>query len=371
MGQGDGRDAWGDWLMDAGPRSPRRLAPPLAMLLTLGVGAAGGTAFFFAGAPASFLTGSAIAVLAAVLCGMPPGLPDLVRTASFAILGVMMGAAVSPDQLADLARAPLGFVGLAVVIAGATVAGYQVLRRVGGWDEVTALLGAIPGNLTIVMAVSIEHGARVEQVVMAQALRLFILVALVPFAIGGPEAAGLRTTAPADFGATDVVVTVFVAFASAFVGERLRLPAAHLTAPLLVAVVLSTTGLATIAVPEWLAAATFVILGASIGVRFHGMRRAGLRRMLLASLLSFVAAFAVAIATTALFWALLPIPFGALFLAYAPGGLDAMIALSFLLHYDVAFVAMAHTVRMVALGIVVPVLTAWWVARLRARPMLE
>lgn len=339
-----------------------------ALALTLGTGTAGGVLFHLAGAPAAFLTGSAVAVLIPMLLKLPTELPDPVRTATFAILGVMMGAGITPDALDQLANVPVALVGLVLVIVGATAASYQVLRRFGGWDPLSALCGSIPGNFSLVMAISLDRGARMDRVVMAQATRLFILVALVPFALGGSEAAGLRTTAPSDYGALDVLLTLVIAFGAAAAATAVRLPAPTLLGPLLVSTVLSATGEVTIAVPGWLAAAAFVILGASIAVRFAGVRQDGLRRMLVASLASFLAAFAVALGLAfACAW-LLGLPVGAVFLAYAPGGLDAMIALSFLLHYEVAFVAVLHTARMIILTLAMPVAIAFWVNRTGPSP---
>ena len=338
-----------------------------AMALTLAIGTAGGVAFWLAGAPAAFLTGSAVAITIAVTFRLPTYLPDRLRQATFSILGVVMGAGITPDAVDQFGHIPIALIGLVLVIGGATFASYHVLRRVGGWDPLSALCGSIPGNFSLVLAVSLDRGANIERVVMAQSVRLFILVALVPFVLGGAQATGMRVTAPPGYSALDVALTLAIAFASATVAQFARIPAGGIIGPLIVSAVLSGAGIVTIAIPAWLGAMAFIVLGASIAVRFATVRREGLRRMLIASLASFVAAFAVAFTIAAAFAWVLGVPIGAVFLAYAPGGLDAMIALSFLLHYEVAFVAVLHTARMLILAIGVPIGMGIWSRRVAAR----
>ncbi|MBJ3775809.1 AbrB family transcriptional regulator [Acuticoccus mangrovi] len=330
----------------------------LAVAFTVGLGAIGGLIFYALHLPAAFLTGSAVAVTIGVLAHAPLSLPNPLRALTFSILGTMMGAGIDPEALTQLVTLPVALVGLLLVIVGATAAGYAMLRYIGGWDPLTALCGSIPGNFSVVMAVSSDRGARMEQVVMAQVTRLFILVSVLPFVFGTGEHGVGRPTAPPDYTILDVLETVLVAGMSAFTAIKLRLPAPAMLGPLLVSTILSTTGLLTIAVPLWLSSAAFTVLGASVAVRFSTIRREGFRRMLLASLASFVAAFAVAMAIAVVVSLLIDQPLGAIFLGYAPGGLDAMIGLSFLLGFEVAFVAVLHAARMILLSLGMPLFVA-------------
>jgi uncharacterized protein len=57
--------------------------------------------------------------------------------------------------------------------------------------------------------------------------------------------------------------------------------------------------------------------------------------------------------------ALLDLPMGQIWLAYTPGGIEAMSIVAFALGFDVAFVGMHHVVRFAGLGLIVP----WWQTR--------
>lgn len=334
--------------------------------LTLGIGAVGGLAFLAVGVPAALLTGSAVAIALCVLAGVPLRLPDRVRAPAFSVLGMLMGSSITPEALEQLAAVPLALIGLAILVFSATAVSFVVLRRVGGWDPLSALCGSIPGSMALVLAVSLESGARMDRVIMSQSIRLFILVTLIPFVLGGEEASAMRVAA-GPFTPLEIVSTLALTAAAAGAATLLRVPAPMIIGPLVGGAVLSGSGLATIAVPPWMAAFAFLMVGASVALRFKHVRREGLWRLLVASFASFVAATLVALVVSAVFAMLLEVPLGAAFLAFAPGGLDAMIALSFLLHYDVAFTAIIHTARLILLGLTVPVMVSALARRWRRR----
>ena len=331
--------------------------------ITLATGAVGAFLFYVIGAPAAFLTGSAIAITIAVAAGLPTAMPNGLRQPAFAILGVMMGAGVQPDSLAALTKVPVALVGLALTVAGATFASYYVMRRFGRWDRVTALCGSIPGALQVTLAVAFDSGARMERVVIAQAQRLIILVVLVPVLFGGSDAPAVRAISPPGGTLWDVLFSVAIAIGSAVVGNWLRIPSATMVAPLCVAAVLSGSGLVTFDVPWWLSGAAFIVLGGSVATRFSGVKRAEVLPILTLSLGAFAAAFMVTLVIAIGFSALVDESIGTLFVSYSPGGADAMIALAFLLHYDVAFVAVLHVTRLIFLSVTAPVVLARLVRR--------
>ncbi len=330
----------------------------LPVALTLLIGTVGGGVFFWLGFPAAFLTGSALAITAAVVAGLPMALPGVLREPSFAILGLMIGSAVQPDTLSALASMPLAVVGLVSAVALATSASYLVLRRVARWDPVTALCGSIPGALQTTLIVAFDAGARMDRVVIAQALRLLILVTLVPLVFGGGDTPDASVVEVPDAALWRVAASIAIAIASAYVGGRVGVPSAPMVAPLMVAAFLSATDLFHVVIPAWLAAIAFVLLGASVAVRFTTVQAGEVWSMLGHGLLSFLAAAGSAIAVAGTVAALLGLPLGAVFLAYSPGGLDAMIALTFLLNYDVAFVAVLQVTRLIILSVAAPLLVA-------------
>ncbi|WMS41447.1 AbrB family transcriptional regulator [Acuticoccus sp. MNP-M23] len=329
----------------------------LPVATTLLAGTAGALLFYYLGAPAAFLTGSAVAVTLCVALRLRTDLPRNLREPFLAVLGVMMGSGVKPDTLSALAELPVAIVGLVVAVSGATAASYLVLRRVGGWDPLTALCGSIPGALQVTLATAVELGARVDRVVMSQALRLFILVAIIPLVFGRSEGGStMDAFAAPDATTLDVALSFLLAFVCLLVSRSFTFPSGPVVLPLCISAILSGAGILTISIPPVVAAATFIVLGASVAQRFDSTKGRDIWTTVWLSLAAFAAAFSVCISVAAVFSTMMGEPLGAVFLAYAPGGVDAMIALSFLLGFDVAFVAVLHILRLILLSIAGPVI---------------
>ena len=69
------------------------------LLLTAVLGAAGGGLFAWLGLPAAWLAGAMAATAVAALAGLPVAMPAPVRNTAFVLLGVSMGASVTPETI--------------------------------------------------------------------------------------------------------------------------------------------------------------------------------------------------------------------------------------------------------------------------------
>jgi len=99
----------------------------------------------------------------------------------------------------------------------------------------------------------------------------------------------------------------------------------------------------------------FIITGTFVGARFRGVGlrlivatlAAGLATVVLGLLIS--GGFALSAA------ALLDLPFGQLWLAYAPGEVEVMAIMALALDLDPAFVGVHHALRFMALSLAIPI----------------
>jgi membrane AbrB-like protein len=146
--------------------------------LALVIALLGGAAFASFGLPAAWLSGSMVAVGFAALSGLRAEVPDRLRDIVFLILGLTMGAGVTPDLIDQLSSWPLSLAGLAITMVLVTGASYLYLRRVAGWDRASAYFGSVPGALTMTLAVAETSPADMRQVSLCQTIRLFMLVAV-------------------------------------------------------------------------------------------------------------------------------------------------------------------------------------------------
>jgi uncharacterized protein len=111
----------------------------------------------------------------------------------------------------------------------------------------------------------------------------------------------------------------------------------------------------------WLQIVAQTLVGAWIGSRLIGFDWSLMRRLMLAALTSFVAAFLAAAAFAWLDSAVTKAPFAEALTAFAPGGLEAMTMMAFGLGLDPLFVGSHHFARFLLISATLPLVTTWLV----------
>ncbi len=339
-------------------KDPFRAVVATAAIGALGVGAAWALRF-----PAPDLTGPALLAVVAALRGVPLLVPERVRDASFLIIGVGMGGGVTPAVVDQALRWPLSLALLAATLVVIQLAGARMLRRRFGYDAETATLAACPGHMSFVIGMSAEGAADIRKVTLAHSARVLLLTLGAPFlAVALWDVSPETGPAPG----TDVAFATFAATAGAALALGLWMrargaPAALLLGGLIVSGLGNATGAIEGGAPAALLTPAFVVMGVFIGSRFGGLRVTALARELAAGGALTALACLAAGAAAALGAALFGLPAGHLFVAFAPGGLEAMAAMALLLGVDPAFVAAHHMFRLAVLA----ALTPWLVGRLR------
>jgi uncharacterized membrane protein AbrB (regulator of aidB expression) len=122
---------------------------------------------------------------------------------------------------------------------------------------------------------------------------------------------------------------------------------------------LHASGLTGGSVPPLLATAGLVLIGVFVAERFRTLDPAVLRRTIPAAAGSFVVGngLAAAFAVVAAWLAGVAIP-NAL-VAFAPGGLEAMMVLALVLGLDPLYVGIHHVARFLGIGLVLPFIAGW------------
>jgi membrane AbrB-like protein len=331
------------------------------LILTVVLAAAGGGLFHALGVPAGWLTGAMIAVAVGAMVRLPLHMPDPVANGALVLLGISMGAGVTPDTLRQAAAWPLSLLVLAAsVVASITVCSFW-FERVHGWDRATARFASIPGALPAVLAMAVGTSADLPRVALAQSLRLFTLVAVMPpllqwLAVPSTQA---TTSTGTQGDLSGLLLLLGVSAAAAGLLHRMRLPGGVLLGAMMASAVLHGTGMIQGLLPQDLLAAGFTAIGAMIGSRFRGVKLSTLLAILRPSLESVVLALVISGMCAGIASALLELPMGQIWLAYTPGGIEAMSIVAFALGFDVAFVGTHHVVRFAGLGLIVP----WWQTR--------
>lgn len=325
------------------------------LLTTLAIGTVGGAVAAFFGLPAGWLLGAAITVTLASLAGFDTSIPPRLRDLAFVVIGLSMGSGVSSETVAESARWPLSLVAVLVCLYATIAAAFLVLRRQHGFDRGTALLTAVPGALSYTVALALEGYGDPRKVALAQSIRLVVLVTMVPLFVDLVSTVGsVAAIAPLDL--LPLAVVVAGGFGAGILCARLAVPSPYLIGGTLFSVGAHLSGLVSGGLPVWLIAPGFLVTGCLTGSRFTGIAMAELRNALSAGLVVVIvaslisAAFAVGVAV------LLGLPFGQVWVAFAPGGVEAMVAISLSLDLDPTYVAAHHVLRFIAISLTVPLI---------------
>lgn len=325
--------------------------------LTLAVGAAGAALAWAVGAPAPFLTGPALVVSLATLAGLRGTIPVPLRDLIFILIGLGLGSGVTPEILDEARRWPISLVLMGLSIAAILVLGAVLLRRIFAMDRRSAVLAAAPGHLSFVLSLSLDSGTDTRRIAVIQSLRVLMLTLLVPAAVALFSDADMAGIRPAGTTVAPLHLTGLAVLAAALglVFKRIRLPAAFLLAGMAVSSVGHGTGWTPGVVPGWLSTAAFITMGTLIGTRFTGVTPGLLGASLLGSVL--LTAMALAVASLGAWLAHLATGLRLLDLviAFAPGGLETMIAMASVLGADPALVALHHVARLFLLTALIPI----------------
>ncbi len=333
-----------------------------AVLRTLAAAAAGGGLFAALGLPAAWLSGALTAVAVLAVSGANVVITRGIRAAAFIALGVMMGAAVTPETFAGMRNWPISLAVLVLSVAATMAAVTFYLRRVAGWDGRTAFYASAPGALSTALALATQDGADVRRVAFAQAIRLFIIVAVLPGAlvslglsVAVPLPARLPQMGSLGIGmAGELALMAVTGIIGGLAAHWVRVPGGLLFGAMFASAILHATGLVTALLPAYVLVPSFIALGASVGSRFAGSDLSTLRHFLIASLGAFVVASGVALVFALLAAVLSGEGIGKVIVAFAPGGVEAMSALAFVIGLDPAFVAAHHIVRFLLIGLLLP-----------------
>lgn len=333
--------------------------------LTAAIAAAGGALFAALGWPAAWLMGAMVATAAAALAGLPVGLPPRLRDGAFVLLGISMGSSVTPESVAAMRAWPGSIALLVASIAATILVSAWYLERLQGWDRTTARFASMPGAFASVAVIAATSSADLPRVILAQSLRVFTLVALMPpliaLADGGSHLTPAASLPPAVNSLPEALAVFGASAALATLLAKLRVPAGTLLGAMIASAVLHATGLVHGRFPPPLVILGFVATGAVIGARFRGTTLATIVRTAPGAVVSILLALAVSAAFAGAGAWLLDLPFGQLWLAYAPGGVEAMAAMALVLNLEPAFVGAHHILRILGLNLISP----FWLRRSR------
>ena len=328
----------------------------LSMLETLAIGSAGGLLFVWANLPGGLISGAMIAVGAAALAGRPLSVPAHITQTVLVLLGISIGSVVSRQLIQHMGAYPLT-IGLLALATFCSMFGSSLyLQRVHGWDRTSAFLAGSPGALSQITILAVERGADLPAIAVVQTMRVIILTAALPLVLAmtgiAPSAPPTGITAVAS--PLELLELLAASLALALILRLLKFPASWMFGAMIASSVLHGAGWVEGGLPSWVRGVALVGVGSLIGSRFARMKA----RVLLGHIHAALGSFAIAIIISGIFVAVIVLTthvrFSDVVVAFAPGAMDAMLALALTLHIDPIFVGAHHLSRFVFVTIATP-----------------
>ena len=279
-------------------------------------------------------------------------LPGGRQTGQWAI-GAALGLYFSPEVLAQLSlHSPL----VVAAAVGSLLLGVLcalIMRRLGGVDTPTAFFAALPGGASEMASLADRHGGAVDRIAAAHAIRVLLVVSLLPFALtfAGVQGSDLYVPLAREVDAQHFPLLVGASLLGVAAFKLLRIANAWVLGPLLGVALATLAGVPLSALPVWVVNGGQLLIGCALGCRFsRAFFRAAPRFMGVAALtavLSIVFSFALA----ALLGLVSAVPLPTLSLATAPGGVSEMCITAKVLQLGVPLVTVCHVLRVVVLTV--------------------
>src|SRR5262245_60007986 len=153
--------------------------------------------------------------------------PTLLMRAIYILIGISLGAVVTPETLHGMANYPLSIAMLLLAMIVISVGGAGYLRLVHYWG-VVAYLAAAPGGMSQVLVLGAELGADLRARAIVQSIRVVVIAVGLP---AGLAVLGLvghappRVTAVLSVAVLDeLAILIMVSSVVAIIAYRFRFP---------------------------------------------------------------------------------------------------------------------------------------------------
>lgn len=316
--------------------------------MTIAVAGFGTAVFWGLGLPLPFLFGPLFACLLAALLGASVTGPGTLGVVMRTVLGVAIGASITPELVERIPQMMLSLILVPIGLILTALIGVPFFRRVCGYDFATAWYAAMPGGLHEMVAFGQEAGGNPRALALIHATRLLAIVLIAPVLLVNLFGANLDNPIGAPAATlpwSEMAIMVVAAIGGWKLAARLGVFGAAIIGPMLVAAILSLSGVIHHRPPaEAILAAQFFI-GIGLGAGYVGVTLAELRHHVLAGsiFVLVVAVLAAIFAEIVILLGLAPPLDG--FLAFAPAGQAEMAILAIVSGADLGYVVLHHVSR--------------------------
>ena len=280
-------------------------------------------------------------------------------------LGVLIGTTFNQQILSQFGQWQITIITMVATTILVTAIGFFFLTKIRNYDTKLAFLCSVPGGQAEVVVLAKDITDKDYVVALFHLVRVVIVFVSTPFLLAfleGQQAVAQSNIAlqalPSLFDLDTTQLAIFIALAiGGFIGAKLiRLPIPHLLGPLLLSSIVH--GFGWIELPR---INEFVILaqlsiGGAIGARLSRVPVKEVFGYLQDAIANTVLILSAYILSAIFVANLLHTGFLSVWLAFVPGGLYEVTLLAVIFGFDVAFVAVHHTVRIMLVIFTLPII---------------
>jgi membrane AbrB-like protein len=308
--------------------------------------------------PIPWLLGSLIACAVAIRAGLPvKSMPGTLERWMRVAIGVSLGPSVAESVQHSSSDLPFA-IATAIIITTVTVlAGMPWFERRAHLPRPAAFMSALPGGLSMLLALAGDTGNRAE-VLLVHAVRVLIVVvsiSLLARMLGVPPVPDPLMASLDWHNDTSPWVLAGMIIACFVLAERLNIAGGHVIVPMIITTIIATFSDISIAPPTLLKTVALLVFGMVIacevakGPRDRYVQLFGASSMFTIAIMALGALFAMILTR------LIDQHFLVLFLALAPGGIAEVSLVALALGLDAGMVALVHSCRFIYIIMAGPV----------------
>lgn len=337
------------------------IKPLFKMSFTLFIATLGSLLFIYLSLPLPWLLGSIFASSVLIRFeNLPIQSPKIISTPARVMIGLTIGSAFTPEILQYL---DLYFLSLLLVIPYSILTiifGMYYYHRFIGFDKKTAYLSSMPGGVIEMVIIGEQIKADISKITLVQSSRLFFVVVSLPFIIQyvfNIDISGNKiiTTPIANIDLFELVLLLIAGAFAGYLAKKVNMSAAFLMGPMIISILLHSTGLIHTPMPDEFLKFVQVVFGTIIGFTFKGVSLKTVIKTLVSTfghfiILAIISAIFILIASS-----LFDFPIVSILLAFSPGGQAEINLIAILIAANVPYITLHHIVRLLIVMNIAPI----------------
>jgi uncharacterized protein len=332
------------------------------MILAFLIGLLGSLVFIFLHLPLPWLMGSIFATSVAIRFEKIPIIsPKLFSSPARILIGLAIGSAFTPEILKYIPEYTFSLLLVIpftiLVIFFGTFYYYKILK----YDLKTSYLGSMPGGVIEMVIIGQELKANTAKITLMQSSRLFFVVVSLPFIIQYIFQIDIRgnqllTTPLVNVNFTQFVVLYIFGVLGAIIAKKIKLTAAFLMGPMIISIILYSSGVFNVAIPDEFLKFIQIVFGVIIGFTFRGVPLKTIYQTLIATLGHFTILAILCILFIAIIHFYLDFKTLDILLAFGPGGQTEINLVAILVGANLPYITLHHIVRLLIVMNLAPIL---------------